>query len=161
MLRRHLASPRMRLGISMSGAVSDGRNHSALPQRRGQGGRAQHVTAVVPDLLRPDRRMLTRLLACAVLALLLALQALAQSHSSFPVDIIAGPAPQPLMVDGRIRLAYQTSAPDEANAALVVALVGAGAVVLGLEPVPRSLRRIYLETLGEAMHVDRGHNLSA
>ena len=47
------------------------------------------------------------LLAGAVLALLLSLQGLAQSHSAFPVDIIPGPAPQPVMADGRTRLLYE------------------------------------------------------
>jgi murein DD-endopeptidase MepM/ murein hydrolase activator NlpD len=32
---------------------------------------------------------------------------LAQSHSGFPVDIIAGPSPQPVMADGRTRLLYE------------------------------------------------------
>jgi len=31
----------------------------------------------------------------------------AQSHSAFPVDIVAGPAPQPVMADGRARLLYE------------------------------------------------------
>ena len=35
------------------------------------------------------------------------LQILAQTHSGFPVDIIAGPSPQPVMADGRIRLLYE------------------------------------------------------
>jgi hypothetical protein len=35
------------------------------------------------------------------------IQNLAQSHSAFPVDIIAGPAPQPVMADGRTRLLYE------------------------------------------------------
>jgi peptidase M23-like protein len=51
--------------------------------------------------------MIRRLFAGAVLALLLPLQALAQSHSAFPVDITAGPAPQPVMADGRTRLLYE------------------------------------------------------
>jgi hypothetical protein len=46
-------------------------------------------------------------LVSAVLALLLPLQVLAQSHSGFPVDIIAGPAPQPFMADGREHLLYE------------------------------------------------------
>ena len=43
----------------------------------------------------------------AVLALLLPLYGLTQSHSAFPVDIIAGPAPRPVMADGRIHLLYE------------------------------------------------------
>ena len=46
-------------------------------------------------------------LATTVFALLLPLYGLAQSHSAFPVDIIAGPAPQPVMADGRIHLLYE------------------------------------------------------
>lgn len=51
--------------------------------------------------------MLTHLLARAVLTLLLPALGLAQPQSGFPVDITAGPAPQPVMVDGRIRLVYE------------------------------------------------------
>ncbi|HXY52720.1 MAG TPA: M23 family metallopeptidase [Terriglobales bacterium] len=43
----------------------------------------------------------------AILALLLPLYGLAQSHSAFPVDILAGPAPRPVMADGRIHLLYE------------------------------------------------------
>jgi murein DD-endopeptidase len=51
--------------------------------------------------------MINRLLSCAALALLLPLQGLAQAHSRYPVDIIAGAPPQSVMVDGRIRLIYE------------------------------------------------------
>jgi len=47
------------------------------------------------------------LLVGIILALLLPLYGLAQSHSAFPVDIIAGPAPHPVMADGRIQLLYE------------------------------------------------------
>jgi murein DD-endopeptidase MepM/ murein hydrolase activator NlpD len=43
----------------------------------------------------------------AALLGLLPLQILAQTHSGFPVDIIAGPSPQPVMADGRSRLLYE------------------------------------------------------
>jgi murein DD-endopeptidase len=39
--------------------------------------------------------------------LLLPIPDLKQIHSAFPVDIIAGPAPQPVMADGRLRLLYE------------------------------------------------------
>lgn len=45
-----------------------------------------------------------RLPAGAVLAVILPLQGMAQSHSAFPVDIRMGPAPQPFTADGRSRL---------------------------------------------------------
>jgi murein DD-endopeptidase len=51
--------------------------------------------------------MINRLLSCTALALLLPLQGPSQSHSRYPVDIIAGAVPQPVMVDGRIRLIYE------------------------------------------------------
>lgn len=51
--------------------------------------------------------MIKRLLAGAAIALLLPLEGLAQSHSAFPVDITPGPAPQPVMADGRARLVYE------------------------------------------------------
>ncbi|HEX4809586.1 MAG TPA: peptidoglycan DD-metalloendopeptidase family protein [Bryobacteraceae bacterium] len=54
----------------------------------------------------PNARTIKRLLVAVVLALL-PLRGPAESHSGFPVDIIAGPAPQPVMVDGRIRLVYE------------------------------------------------------
>src|SRR5262249_22467450 len=50
--------------------------------------------------------MTRRLLAWAVLALL-SIQGLAQSHTAFPVDITAGPAPQPFTADGKTRLLYE------------------------------------------------------
>jgi len=48
-----------------------------------------------------------RLLVRALLALLLRSYGLAQSHSAFPVDILAGPPPHPVMADGRVRLLYE------------------------------------------------------
>ena len=47
------------------------------------------------------------LLGWAILAVFLAQQSFAQSHSGFPVDIIVGPAPQPVMADGRVYLLYE------------------------------------------------------
>jgi len=49
----------------------------------------------------------TRLLAGAIFSLLLSLDGLAQSHSAFPIDIIAGPVPHPVMADGRVHLLYE------------------------------------------------------
>jgi murein DD-endopeptidase len=51
--------------------------------------------------------MIKLLLASAALVLLLTIQVLAQSHSAFPVDITAGPAPQPVTADSRTRLLYE------------------------------------------------------
>lgn len=48
-----------------------------------------------------------RLLASALFALLLAVQGLAQSHSAFPVDITAGPSPQPFDAGGKTRLSSE------------------------------------------------------
>lgn len=47
------------------------------------------------------------LLGWAILAVFLPYQSLAQSHSGFPVDIVAGPAPQLVMADGRAHLLYE------------------------------------------------------
>jgi murein DD-endopeptidase len=105
--RRRLAAPSILMGVTRSRSAIDSRNHCAARRGRGQRTRDQHPTAVAPDLLWPDRRMIKRLLAGAVLALLLSLRGLAQSHSAFPVNIIAGPAPQPVMADGRTRLLYE------------------------------------------------------
>ncbi len=65
------------------------------------------VTAGGADVLLPNRRMLKRLSAITALALLLPLQTLAQSHSAFPIDISAGPAPRPVMADRSTRLVYE------------------------------------------------------
>ena len=54
-----------------------------------------------------NRIAISEFLVATVLALLLPLQVLAQSHSGLPVNIIAGPAPQPVMADGRIHLIYE------------------------------------------------------
>lgn len=47
------------------------------------------------------------LLGWAVLTVFLAHQGLAQSHSGFPVDVVAGPTPQAVMADGRAHLLYE------------------------------------------------------
>jgi murein DD-endopeptidase len=55
-----------------------------------------------------NRISISGFLVAAVLALLpVPRQVLAESHSGFPVDIIAGPAPQPFMADGREHLLYE------------------------------------------------------
>ena len=41
------------------------------------------------------------------LASLVSLCSLAQTHSGFPVDIVAGPSPQPVLADGRTWLLYE------------------------------------------------------
>jgi hypothetical protein len=43
----------------------------------------------------------------AIFALLLPICGIAQSHSGFPVDIVAGPPPQPVTVNGRTALVYE------------------------------------------------------
>jgi peptidase M23-like protein len=52
-------------------------------------------------------RMTKRMLVGAVLAVLVPLCGLAQSHSAFPVDITVARVPQPVMADGRTRLLYE------------------------------------------------------
>ena len=55
-----------------------------------------------------SRHFETCCLPCRALVILfLACAAFAQSHSGFPVDIVAGPAPQPFVADGRVRLVYE------------------------------------------------------
>jgi hypothetical protein len=51
--------------------------------------------------------MIRCVLVGSVLALLLSLLDLAQSHSAFPVDIIVGTAPQLFTADGKTRLIYE------------------------------------------------------
>ena len=48
-----------------------------------------------------------RLLARAALVLFLSVQGLSESHSAFPVDITAGPRPQPFLADGKMHLLYE------------------------------------------------------
>ena len=43
-----------------------------------------------------------------------------------------------------------TAAPHATNAAVVAQLVGLGAAIVSLEPRPRSLAEVYLETIEEA-----------
>src|SRR5215469_13472737 len=54
------------------------------------------------------RRLVCRWV-CAFIASVISLGGLGrgQTHSGFPVDIIAGPAPHPLLADGRIHLLYE------------------------------------------------------
>ena len=130
--------------MTLGGTASDSRKNHASGRGRAQCARAQHGDAVVPDLLWPDRRMIKRLLAGVVLAMLLPLQGLAQSHSAFPVDIIGGPAPQPVMVDGRIRLVYELHLTNFAPWPIEVT----GIEVLGNGPSPfASYHREALEKL--------------
>ena len=51
---------------------------------------------------------------------------------------------------GHYTMMYRTASPHVANADLVARLVHRGARVLGLEPRPRSLADVYLETIEEA-----------
>jgi murein DD-endopeptidase len=51
--------------------------------------------------------MIKRLLASGVFVLFLTAGGLSQTHSGFPVDIIAGPSPQPVIADGRFHLLYE------------------------------------------------------
>jgi hypothetical protein len=48
-----------------------------------------------------------RLFVCAVFASLVSIYGMAQTHSGFPVDIVAGPPPQPVSSDGRSWLLYE------------------------------------------------------
>jgi murein DD-endopeptidase len=59
------------------------------------------------DLAGPNLRRIKRLLAGSVFIFFLSIQALSQPHSAFPVDITAGPLPQPLMANGRSCLIYE------------------------------------------------------
>ena len=47
------------------------------------------------------------IVAAAILGFLLPICSVAQTHSGFPVDIVAGPPPQPVMVNGRSALVYE------------------------------------------------------
>jgi murein DD-endopeptidase len=51
--------------------------------------------------------MKKHLVTAAILALLLPIYSVAQTHSGFPVDIVAGPPPQPVTVNGRTALVYE------------------------------------------------------
>lgn len=48
-----------------------------------------------------------RIINSAILALLLPICSVAQTHSGFPVDIVVGPPPQPVTVNGRTALVYE------------------------------------------------------
>lgn len=48
-----------------------------------------------------------RLFVCAVFASLISVCGVAQTHSGFPVDIVAGPPPQPVSSNGRSWLLYE------------------------------------------------------
>ena len=52
-------------------------------------------------------RMNKYICTAALLALLLPICSVAQTHSGFPVDIVAGPPPQPVTVNGRTALVYE------------------------------------------------------
>jgi murein DD-endopeptidase len=52
-------------------------------------------------------RMNKQIVAAALLTFLLPIYSVAQIHSGFPVDIIAGPLPQPVTVNGRTALVYE------------------------------------------------------
>jgi murein DD-endopeptidase len=47
------------------------------------------------------------IVTAAILASLLPICSVAQTHSGFPVDIVAGPPPQPVTVNGRTALVYE------------------------------------------------------
>jgi hypothetical protein len=70
---------------------------------------SQHPAGVVAGLFRADHEMITLLgrIAALILVLLFPAPSRSQTHSGYPVDIIAGPAPQAVVVDGRTRLAYE------------------------------------------------------
>lgn len=51
--------------------------------------------------------MIKLLLTAALLTIFHPFAGLADAHSGFPVDITDGPAPQPVNVDGRLRLIYE------------------------------------------------------
>jgi murein DD-endopeptidase len=73
----------------------------------------QHVWNVSPIYERPprpdfrDRHMNKQLITAAILALVLPIFSAAETHSGFPVDILAGPPPQPVTVNGRTVLVYE------------------------------------------------------
>jgi hypothetical protein len=54
-----------------------------------------------------DRWMNKHILPAAIFGLLLPICSVAQTHSGFPVDIVAGPLPQPVTVNGRTALVYE------------------------------------------------------
>jgi hypothetical protein len=91
-------------GMNLSVSASDSRGSQAVYCHRGQRAWAQRQIAVARRRLWPARRMMNHLLVLALLVALVSLRSLAQTHSDFPVDIVAGPGPQPVMTDGRLRL---------------------------------------------------------
>src|SRR6267142_21942 len=69
-----------------------------------------------------------------VLAFLLPLLIPAQSHSGFPVNIVAGPPPQPVVADGRIQLNYELQVTNFAPLPIeltAIDVLGGGATLLG------------------------------
>jgi murein DD-endopeptidase len=65
-----------------------------------------NMSEVIGVYRQSSTKLLGRV-AVAILVLLLPALGLPQTHSRYPVDIIAGPAPQALVVDSRIRLVYE------------------------------------------------------
>jgi murein DD-endopeptidase len=77
--------------------------------------------------------MMNRLLVGVVVASLVSLCSLAQTHSGFPVDIVPGPPPQPVLADGRTRLLYELHLTNFAPLALeltAIDVLGDGASAL-------------------------------
>jgi len=69
-----------------------------------------------------------------VLAFLLPLLIPAQSHSGFPVNVVAGPPPQPVVADGRIQLNYELQLANFAPLPIELTAIdvpGGGATSLG------------------------------
>ncbi len=93
--------------VIRSDSATGNRNRHQLRQGHAQCARANKLTALAADQFWPARHRILRLAASAVLVLLLPLWGATQSHSGFPVDIIAGPAPQPVVADGHVRLVYE------------------------------------------------------
>jgi hypothetical protein len=87
-------------------------------RERERGARPRFLRAIVAPLVVPPccarpiysdqlAGMSKRVLAGAVLALVLPIQSPAQSPSAFPVDITSARPPQPVMADARSRLLYE------------------------------------------------------
>src|SRR5271167_432743 len=107
MFPTRLASSAILSEMNLSTSARDCRRSYTVHSNDGQRVWAQCQIALACRRLWPERRMINRLLVGAVLVSLVPLCSLAQTHSGFPVDIAAGPWPQPVMADGRLRLLHE------------------------------------------------------
>jgi murein DD-endopeptidase MepM/ murein hydrolase activator NlpD len=123
----------------------------------------------------PLRRLVAPLLTAAVLGAVFPPLIHAEARPGFPVEIVAGPAPQPVMVDGRAHLVYELHLTSFAPWPITLTgidVLGAGASPLvsyrGKELMQRAVpvEKVLIAveppaTTAEALPVEPGHGVIA